>query len=95
MPVLSPRLLLEDEHYAARGHFQTIERAYGGDWPQASAPLRLNGEQLPLRMPAPLLGEHNDYVLRELLGYDDAHIEALNANGTIGRQPAWREGERD
>jgi len=95
MPVLSPRLLLEDEHYAARHHFQSVARSYGGDWPQAVAPLRLNGEQLPLRLPAPLLGEHNDYVLRELLDYDDARIQALISNGTIGRQPAWREGERD
>ena len=95
MPVLSPRLLLEDAHYAARGHFETIDRAYGSDWPQAVAPLRLDGERLPLRLPAPLLGEHNDYVLRDLLGYDDARIDALTADGTIGRHPAWREGERD
>lgn len=95
MPVLSPRLLLEDKHYATRGHFKTIDRAHDTDWPQALAPLLIDNERLPLRLPAPLLGEHNDYVLRELLGYDDARIEALTADGTIGRDPAWRDGERD
>lgn len=88
-------LLLEDKHFAAQGHFQTIERAYGGGWPQPSAPVRPGGERLPLRMPAPLLGEHNDYVLRELLGYDEERVAALAADGTIGTQPAWREGEHD
>ncbi len=95
MPVLTPSLLLEDEHFVARGHFQSIERAYGGGWPQPSAPLRLDGERLPLRMPAPLLGEHNDYVLRELLGYDEERVAALAADGTIGTRPVWREGEHD
>jgi len=27
--------------------------------------------------PAPLLGQHNDYVLGEILGLDDAEIERL------------------
>ena len=32
-----------------------------------------------IRLPAPALGEHNVYVLRELLGLSDDEIAALNA----------------
>ncbi len=32
---------------------------------------------------APRLGEHNRAVLRELLGYDDARVDALRAAGTL------------
>jgi benzylsuccinate CoA-transferase BbsF subunit len=33
--------------------------------------------------PPVMLGEHNDYVYRKLLGYSDEEIEALRAAGHI------------
>jgi len=33
--------------------------------------------------PPPLLGEHTDKVLSEVLGYDQARIETLRKQGTI------------
>ena len=37
--------------------------------------------------PAPLFGQHNDTVLRDLLGYDDDHITRLRATGVIADRP--------
>jgi benzylsuccinate CoA-transferase BbsF subunit len=33
--------------------------------------------------PAPLLGQHNDVVFREVLGLSNGEIGELRANGTI------------
>ncbi|HEY4331466.1 MAG TPA: CoA transferase [Ilumatobacteraceae bacterium] len=40
-----------------------------------------------IRRPAPLLGEHNEEVLREIVGLDDAAIDALRAANVIGNRP--------
>jgi formyl-CoA transferase len=32
---------------------------------------------------APLLGEHNEELLKELMGYDAAQVENLRAEGVI------------
>jgi crotonobetainyl-CoA:carnitine CoA-transferase CaiB-like acyl-CoA transferase len=37
--------------------------------------------------PAPLFGQHNDTVLRDLLGYDEERIAALRATGAIADRP--------
>jgi crotonobetainyl-CoA:carnitine CoA-transferase CaiB-like acyl-CoA transferase len=40
---------------------------------------RMSESPAHIRLPAPALGEHNAYVLRELLGLSDGEIAALNA----------------
>ena len=37
-----------------------------------------------LRSPAPCLGQHNNTVLRELLGMEEAEIERLRTAGALG-----------
>lgn len=53
----------------------------GGLW-------KLDGERPGLRMAAPGLGAHNDYVLREVAGLTDAEIDELQAAHLIGTLPA-------
>jgi crotonobetainyl-CoA:carnitine CoA-transferase CaiB-like acyl-CoA transferase len=48
------------------------------------APVRLSETPGAVRTPAPMLGEHTDAVLRELLGLDDRAITALREAGAIG-----------
>ena len=45
--------------------------------------MRLDGT--PVRDPvgAPVLGQHSRQILRDMLGYDDARIAALEAAGTV------------
>jgi crotonobetainyl-CoA:carnitine CoA-transferase CaiB-like acyl-CoA transferase len=47
----------------------------------------MSGTPLNLRGPAPCLGQHNEYVLRELLGYSEAEITRLKEEGHIGTEP--------
>jgi len=42
-----------------------------------------------IRLPAPAFGEHNGYVLRELLGLSAEEVAALEAEGVTGSTPNW------
>ncbi|MGH7185627.1 MAG: hypothetical protein ACREIB_05030 [Pseudomonadota bacterium] len=48
------------------------------------APVRLSEAPGAVRTPAPMLGEHTDQVLVELLGLDAGQIAALRTAGAIG-----------
>ena len=43
---------------------------------------------MPERRPAPTLGEHNNYVLQELLGLTADEVLELEREGIIGTVPA-------
>ncbi len=69
--------LAADPQLAARGHFLPVKHPTAGDsWIEAS---RIRLSATPARVPsvAPSLGADNDFVLRELLGYDDERIAQL------------------
>jgi benzylsuccinate CoA-transferase BbsF subunit len=67
--------LARDPHILAREVFQTIEHPLLGELEVVRPPWRMEGARLS--EPSPLLGQHNDYVLGEILGLDDAEIERL------------------
>ncbi len=46
-------------------------------------PVKFLGETLPAPGKAPTVGEHSEAVLREVLGYDDAKIAALDDAGAL------------
>lgn len=50
-------------------------------------PLAFAGAPLAISRRAPALGEHNEEILRDLLGLDAAAIKALEADGVIGAKP--------
>jgi crotonobetainyl-CoA:carnitine CoA-transferase CaiB-like acyl-CoA transferase len=39
--------------------------------------------RLVVQRPSPLLGEHNEYVLREILGYSEEDFNRLVAEGGV------------
>jgi crotonobetainyl-CoA:carnitine CoA-transferase CaiB-like acyl-CoA transferase len=57
--------LPRDEHLAATGFFETIDDPAMGTLRFPGAPVRIDGEKLPLRMP-PRLGQHTADVLAEI-----------------------------
>ena len=68
---------------AARGLVHTIPHPVAGTVPNVRLPFRLHGTPLADPVAAPALSQHAVLVLRDLLGYDAAKIEALLASGAV------------
>ena len=79
-------LMRSEPHLAARGHWQTIDRAWLGPHQQPSLPFRMNGERIAIRFPAPTLGQYTEGVLRRLLGLGDAELASLREARIIGTE---------
>ena len=79
--------LLEDPQLLDRGYIQRLERAYVGSIPHPSAPYRSGRNPIPIRTPAPTLGQHNQEVLGDLLGLSDQKLTDLELAGIIGTKP--------
>jgi crotonobetainyl-CoA:carnitine CoA-transferase CaiB-like acyl-CoA transferase len=90
-PVLNARQLLADPHLHARGFFEVVDHppeAGLGRREYISRGWKLSGSDVRMRQPAPLLGEANDYVLRQVLGLAQWEIDQLRQEGVIGERPA-------
>ncbi len=84
---VSPALELEERnahpHFTARGF--SMPHDYDGFDPCTiyATPWLLSATPAELTRPTPKLGEHNDYVYRELLGLDDDEIARLEGEGIL------------
>ena len=67
----------------ARGVKIELDHAAAGKLPLVASPMRFSGTRLEYRLPPPLLGEHTDEVLKELLGKSGAEIAKLRAEGVL------------
>ncbi len=82
-----PELLQADVQLRQRQAFLPCHRAFVGDHVQLASAFRPEGAApLPVRAPAPTLGEHNATVLGELLGLEPAELARLAAEGIIGTE---------
>ena len=89
-PVLNARSMLSDPHLRDRGFFEGVDhppetllgrREYmGRGW-------KLSGADPQVRQPAPMLGEANDYVLRQIIGLSQAEVTELKESGVVGDTP--------
>ena len=66
-----------DDPLRARGYYVYLDHPETGRAAYDGPGMRLSATPGCLRAPAPLLGEHNDYVLRAVLGYGDEEIADL------------------
>lgn len=84
-PVLGVGAALDHPHSQARDMVVEAEHPRMGTIRMVGRPVKFPGSpQAPLA-PPPVLGEHTGPVLRELLGLDDATIDALRRDGVIDR----------
>lgn len=86
--VVDPRLMSQHPQLVAHGHYEMVDHQVAGSHLLPSVPFRFRGVERFTRSPAPLLGEHNDAVLRELLNLDEEAIEGLRNRAVIGDWPA-------
>jgi benzylsuccinate CoA-transferase BbsF subunit len=81
--VAHSRYLMEDDiQLRHRGYWETIDHPEIGESRFTAPPFLLDGERIELRRP-PLLGEHTDTILTDVLGYTPERVKALRAEGVL------------
>jgi benzylsuccinate CoA-transferase BbsF subunit len=76
--------LLRDPQLAARRFHRLLEHAEMGRIPYTGHQFRIRGYDSGPRSPAPLLGEHSEQVMRDLLGMSESEIRKARDAGAIG-----------
>src|SRR5436853_3313148 len=74
--------VLKDAHLRERGTIVDLDHPTRGRFPTIISPLRLSDSPVEPRR-APLYGEHNEEVLRDLAGYTPEEIKALRDKGVV------------
>ena len=82
-PVYAVSDILKDAHYQARGQVRSVPHPQHGSVLQLGVVPRLTETPGDIARPAPLLGEHSDEVLGELLGLDSDELARLRAARVI------------
>jgi benzylsuccinate CoA-transferase BbsF subunit len=79
-PQIAARGLLEWIDFPPERKMGPRRRVIGRPWHFSRAPMQVRG-------PAPLFGQDNRQIMRDILGYDDAKIEALARLEAFADQP--------
>jgi crotonobetainyl-CoA:carnitine CoA-transferase CaiB-like acyl-CoA transferase len=87
-PVLSLEEAVKHPHLRERGTVRTVHDRILGDFDVPGFALRFSEFPQRLELDAPLLGEHNEEVLTNYLGYAPARVNALCEKGVIRKGPA-------
>ncbi len=67
----------------ARGLALNIAHPLAGSVPQVASPIRLSETPVEYRQAPPLLGEHTNAVLEEVLGMDVEAVQRLRGAGVL------------
>ncbi|KAJ5911652.1 alpha methylacyl-CoA racemase [Penicillium subrubescens] len=74
---------MNHEHVQARGMVQTIEHPACGPIKVISPPVKYSNAEPSIRSPPPLLGEHTDELLQDVVGLSKERIEELKRKGVV------------
>ncbi|KAI8868318.1 CoA-transferase family III [Ramicandelaber brevisporus] len=73
----------EHPQLLARDMVQQVEHPTTGPVKLVGIPVKYSDTKPSIRLPPPLLGQHTEEVLRELLGYSSNQIDALTSSSVI------------
>ena len=85
-PILSTEDLMNDEHVKLREMVVELDHPQRGKWFNIGMPIKLSDSPAEIER-SPLLGEHTDEILREVLGYSDAEVGTLKEAGAFSKEP--------
>jgi crotonobetainyl-CoA:carnitine CoA-transferase CaiB-like acyl-CoA transferase len=75
---------VRDPQLQHRGHFTRVSHAVHGEVCVEGSRFKLSRTPALIERGAPELGEHNGFVLQEILGYDADRVSDLIAGGALG-----------
>ena len=81
-PVLSMKELAEEPSLRATGTVVEVDHPTRGPYLTVGNPIKLSESPADV-VRSPLLGEHTDEVLREVLGMDTLQVDAARRDGAV------------
>src|SRR5713101_5737124 len=82
-PINDVAQVFEVPQVKARGVKIELEHAVAGKLPLVASPMRFSGTPLEHRLAPPVLGQHTEEILREVLALGQSEIARLRADGVI------------
>jgi formyl-CoA transferase len=79
-PILSMKELAEDQSLRATGTIVEVDHPLRGKYLSVGNPIKLSDSPAVVTR-SPLLGEHTDEILRDVLGYTTDEIASIKASG--------------
>ncbi len=82
-PINNVDEVFADKQAVARGLVTQLPHATLGTVPSVTNPIRMDGQPAMSEAGPPVLGQHSEEVLKQMLGMDDAKIQTLIENNII------------
>jgi crotonobetainyl-CoA:carnitine CoA-transferase CaiB-like acyl-CoA transferase len=82
-PINNLEQIFDDPHVQARGARREVEHPVSGMVPTVANPIRMSESPIEYDRAPPVLGQHTDEVLGELIGLDGAAIAKLREDGIV------------
>jgi formyl-CoA transferase len=85
-PIMSTGDLMSDKHVQGREMVVPLDHPQRGKWMNIGMPIKLSDSPAQIER-SPLLGEHTDEILREVLGLHEAEVATLKEAGAFSKEP--------
>jgi formyl-CoA transferase len=85
-PIMSTKDLVNDEHVRLREMIVDLDHPQRGKWFNLGCPIKLSDSPVEVKR-SPLLGEHTDEILSQVLDYGASDIKALHEAGAFTLPP--------
>ncbi len=82
-PILSMKELAQDQSLRKTGTVVEVDHPVRGKYLTVGNPIKLSDSPADVKR-APLLGEHTEEILREVLGLDDGAVTEIRDSGAVG-----------
>ena len=91
-PIMSTKDLADDEHVRLRDMYVELDHPQRGKWYNVGMPIKLSESKAEIER-SPMLGEHTEEILRDVLELPDAQIDAMRDAGAFTKDPPKKTGE--
>ena len=81
-PILSMKELAEEPSLRKTGTIVEVDHPGRGKYMSVGCPIKLSDSAVEVTR-SPLLGEHTEEILRQVLGYSDDEVESIKASGAV------------
>ena len=85
-PVMSTEDIANDEHVKLREMYVELDHPKRGKWYNIGMPIKLSDSPARIER-SPLLGEHTEEILKEVLSYSEESIARLKSAGALSKPP--------